>query len=143
MPLTHRTREIPDKEEIDEKTRAALRRIGKVGSAVRWGYLSPSETESEVDEEMHEAMSRIGKKGAAARWRKSHEEVPEQLMRHSKRRREPVEETESETESEEEETELEARMRLRREAAAKLRRRRRREEMKAREVPVRKRRVLY
>ena len=129
------------KQDIDEKTRAALRRIGQVGSAVRWGYLSPSETESEVDEEMHKAMSRIGKKGAAVRWGKIPREEfeEEEVPRISKRRREPVTETEQEESEEEPETELETKIRLRKEAAAKLRRRRRLEEA----LPLRKRRVHF
>lgn len=108
------------KEEIDEKTRAALRRMGKVGSAVRWGYMSPSDTESEIDESMHKAMSRLGKKGAAVRWgkipregeesrkpRRGEEEErvpqfralkrePEQFARHPAKRRHIEEEEEEE-----------------------------------------------
>ena len=103
---------------VDERTHAALQKMGKLGSSVRWGYLSPSDTESEIDEEMHRAMQRIGRKGAAARWgierrvvsRHKRDEgrkmkdipkhrQPEQLARHKKKPA-TVEETTSESESE-------------------------------------------
>ena len=94
-----------DKAQIDERTRQALRKVGKVGSAVSWGYMSPSDTESEFDEEMHEAMSRLGKKGAAIRWGRQPPEQPGSRSEHFARKRPlfpPEEDTEEETEEEEE-----------------------------------------
>ena len=132
MPYSKSRR--PRSLDIDEKTRQALRRIGKVAADVRWGRLAADETDTEIDEEMHKAMSTIGKMGAAARRaRKAESEISESEEEEEapiKRARQP-EPVESEI-SEEEEGELEARRRLGKEASARLRQLHRKRTMKLR-----------